>query len=313
MSDRVLITGASGFVGGAVARELVERGCEVLALARSDASAERVESSGATVVRGDVTDPASLGSLPADLDVVVHLAATPILRPGTPPRRSAFEAVRSSRIEGTRNLVRAVERAAAPRLLVSASAAAYPAGTEKHDEASPLWTDNAYGSFIPEWEAAAESDSFPSVRLRIPPLYGPTDEGGLGAVFLPALRKGKGPKVIGNPELPGSYLHLADAVRAIVACIERCDESDTLNLADDAPVTPMAFARAASEAFGAKAPGKIPAFAVRLIVGKDLLELIRVPPAVDNGRLRERTGWEPRYPDAASGWRAIAEALAPRR
>jgi nucleoside-diphosphate-sugar epimerase len=309
MGDRVLVTGASGFLGSALVRALLARGDEVHALVRSDEAARRVGSLGATVVRGDVLEPDSLASLPEGLDVAVHLAATPILRAGTPPRRSPFDLVRRSRVEGTRNLVRALERRGPPRILLSASAAAYPPGPERHAEESPLWTDNAYGAFIPEWEAAAESDAFPSVRLRISPIYGPTTEGGLGAVFLPALRAGKGPKVIGDPPDPGSYLHLEDAISAIAACASTCRETDVLNLADDAPVTPMEFARAAATAFGAKAPGKVPALVVRLVVGKDLLELIRTPPAVDGARLRNRLGWAPRYPDVIAGWKAIVTAV----
>ena len=55
--SRVFLTGGSGLIGGALAKRLVARGDEVVALARSDASARALEALGvAAVVRGDVLD-----------------------------------------------------------------------------------------------------------------------------------------------------------------------------------------------------------------------------------------------------------------
>lgn len=71
---RILVTGASGWIGSATVAELLARGHDVVGLARSDASAAAVASLGADVVRGDLTDPASLTAAAADVDAVAHLA-----------------------------------------------------------------------------------------------------------------------------------------------------------------------------------------------------------------------------------------------
>jgi nucleoside-diphosphate-sugar epimerase len=71
---RVLVTGAAGWIGSAVLRELLQGGHEVVGLVRSDASARAVAAAGGEPVRGDVTDLDALAALALDVDGVVHLA-----------------------------------------------------------------------------------------------------------------------------------------------------------------------------------------------------------------------------------------------
>jgi len=71
---RIFVTGASGWIGSAVVLELLGAGHEVVGLARSDASAQRLEAAGAVVQRGDVDDPDGLAEAAADSDGVIHLA-----------------------------------------------------------------------------------------------------------------------------------------------------------------------------------------------------------------------------------------------
>jgi nucleoside-diphosphate-sugar epimerase len=71
---RIFVTGASGWIGSAVVPELLGSGHDVVGLARSDASAQKLEAAGAMVHRGDVDDPDDLAKAANDADGVIHLA-----------------------------------------------------------------------------------------------------------------------------------------------------------------------------------------------------------------------------------------------
>ncbi len=71
---RIFVTGASGWIGSGVVPELLEVGHEVVGLARSEDSAQRLEAAGAIVQRGDLDDPDGLAKAAADSDGVIHLA-----------------------------------------------------------------------------------------------------------------------------------------------------------------------------------------------------------------------------------------------
>lgn len=117
----VFLTGGTGFVGGHVARRLVERGHRVRALVRSPALARRLDDLGAELVDGDITEPQSLAGKAAGCDTVIHLVG--IIREKPP---ATYEAVHT---RGTAHVVEEAKRAGVARFLHMSALAARVDGT----------------------------------------------------------------------------------------------------------------------------------------------------------------------------------------
>jgi dihydroflavonol-4-reductase len=117
-SDPVLVTGGSGFVGGALLARLVEDGRRVRALVRSNASARVVAAAGAESVRGDVLDFPSLRTAMDGCAVVFHVAGVNAMCLRDP------RAMDRANVEGSAEVVRAAAEAGVGRLVYTSSAAA---------------------------------------------------------------------------------------------------------------------------------------------------------------------------------------------
>lgn len=114
---RIFLTGGSGFIGGRLAARLVERGDEVVGLARSDGSAAILERRGVTPVRGDVLDPGSLVAGMAGCDLVFHVAGINSHCPEDPGHLLRVN------VEGPENVVRAAAASGVGRAVLTSSSA----------------------------------------------------------------------------------------------------------------------------------------------------------------------------------------------
>jgi dihydroflavonol-4-reductase len=114
---KVFVTGASGFIGGALAERLRERGDEVVGLARSDEAAAKVARHGATVARGNLLDEGSLAEGMAGCELTFHVAGLNTHCPADPGMQMRVN------VDGAAAAIRAAARAGVPRVVYTSSAA----------------------------------------------------------------------------------------------------------------------------------------------------------------------------------------------
>ena len=176
--DRVLVTGASGFLGSAVARALVARGLRVRALVRPTSPRDNLEGLGCDVVSGDLTDRASLGAALNGMRHLFHVAADYRFWARDP------SVILRVNVEGTRTLMQEALAAGVERIVHTSSVATLKlaGATRPVDETAPLSPDEAIGVYkrsktLAERavEAMIRDDRLPAVIVNPTTPIGPRD------------------------------------------------------------------------------------------------------------------------------------------
>jgi len=261
-AQRIVISGASGLIGTALAASLRNRGDRVLPLVRHAPQA------GTDDIPWDPATGELQGAALEEADAVVHLGGLNVASSRWTKKTKA--AIRDSRLESTRLLSRTLARLEAPPpTFICASATGYygDRGSELLTEDSPPGV-----GFLPElcraWEAATEPARHAGIRvvnLRTGIVL--SARGGALARMLPAFKAGIG-GVLGNGRQYMSWIALEDAVRVIEFALNTDDLSGPVNVVSPNPVTNREFACTLGRVLKRPAFLPLPAFAVRLLLGE---------------------------------------------
>jgi dihydroflavonol-4-reductase len=215
---RVFLTGGSGLIGGALATHLVERGDEVVAMARSDAAERKLAGVGAQVVRGDVLDEDAMAEGMAGCAFAYHVAGINTMCPTDPSQLFHVN------VRGAEAAVRAAARAGVPRVVLTSSAASLgeESGTVGN-EASPH--RGSYLSFYERSKHEGERAAFEAARragvelVAVNPssVQGPGRASGTGRIMI-AYLNGRLPAFL---DTQISLVDIADCVEGHVLGAER--------------------------------------------------------------------------------------------
>jgi dihydroflavonol-4-reductase len=217
---RVLVTGATGLVGSAVARELVARGHGVRVLARATSDVAGVEQIAAEVARGDVLDRASVARAIRGCDAVIHAAGVVGFHPGMRERLLAVNAGGAEVVLGAALDAR-VERA------VLTSSVGVVGGTREPRVADEETPSNAEALGITylvsklrgeEAALALAARGLPVVVVRPGYVIGPGGRHGTSAATLLAVARRRVPAYV---EGGTSYADVRDVARGHVEALER--------------------------------------------------------------------------------------------
>ncbi len=278
---RILLTGATGFIGSHVARALVREGHEVHAVVREQSNLERIEdlTSSLHLIKGDVLNP-SFVLQPATFDLGLHLAW--YVEPG----KYLHQPQKEDWIAASLRLANTLREGGCRRFVGTGTSFEYAPSGLPQRESSPTKPTTAYGQAKLELFEALRSIDIELAWVRPFYLYGP-DEGPrrLVPVVINSLLRGQEIKLVPG-ERVRDYLHIEDVASAICA-VASSRLTGAVNIASGVPVTVREIALKIGEALNRV----------------DLLKIGALPYAAtepiyllaDNTKLREGTGWKPRY------------------
>lgn len=299
---RILVTGASGFIGGALCAQLLEQGHDVAALVRRAGS----QPSGTRPLSGDLGDGARLRELVCDErpECVVHLAAE------IASQRSERK-LREVNVRGTASLLdactalAAAERSAGPRFVFASTVVTGDAHGALLTEGQPLPVQTPYGRSKQEGERLVLDSGLPAVVVRPSHVYGP---GGWyeGELIAQLHRPGRF-AVIGAGRNLWDVVHVDDVVSALVLSAERAAPGSIYHVADDEPITFYDFMALTASHLGLGAPRRIPAPLARVVAGRNGVDAVVRSARSSSAKLKRELGWRPRFPTAREG---VADAVA---
>ena len=282
---KVLISGASGLIGTELNLQLKAQGHQVVRLVRRPARSEEELSWSPGV---DPLDPTAL----SDIDAVVNLAGATT---GKIPWTKKYEKeLIASRLDSTKTLVDAINACPnPPQVLVSGSASGIygDQGDQWLDESSPkgegFLADLAY-----QWEEAAKLARTRVVLVRTTMVMS-KKLGALGKL-LPLIKLGIG-GALGSGKQWWAWISLEDEARAIIHLIENETASGAYNLTAPEPATCEQLIKELGRQLHRPTLFKVPAFAMRLLIGKAADELLLCSQKMKSHRL-EKTGFVFKHP-----------------
>jgi nucleoside-diphosphate-sugar epimerase len=303
---KIFVTGATGVVGRPTVKALAEAGHHVLGVARTPEKGEMVRGLGGSPVTVDLFDAEQVRDAVFGCEAIVHLATRWL------PKRWRFRGQWKEndrlRREASANLVAGATDAGIKRFIQESVTFFYADGGDRWlDESAdvdPCWISiesmHAGEEIANRW--AAETGGH-AVNLRLGSLYGPeapsTREAGEQARMRSLAVPAGGKHYI-------SPIHTEDAASAIVAALEL--PGGAYNVVDDEPMqwleyAPM-IARAVDVNMRESYPVGMPGWLYKLSHGGAASYMMRSQ-RVSNARLKQASGWAPKYANATEGWKHV--------
>lgn len=314
-SGRILVTGATGFIGVEVARQLAAAGAGLRLMIHRPHRAQYVRDYSRDTVVADLRDEASLVRALAGVDAVIHLAGRATFEP--------YALLRPTIVTGTESLARAAAAAGVARFVFASSTTVYDGAGGPADARTPSNVWSGYGRAKLDAEralaAVAATAPFATAILRLPHVYGARD-----AMFA-MVRRGLLVSP-GRGDAPFSHLHVEDAARALIRAAD-VGWHGTSPIADDRPASWREFIALIRASVPSLREVRIPATVAR--AGAALtatLARVRGRPTlltpdgvagwnrslvVAPGTLWPALGIVPRYPTIDSGVPAAARDVPP--
>ncbi|AWB24957.1 MULTISPECIES: NAD-dependent epimerase/dehydratase family protein [Methylobacterium] len=280
---RVLVTGATGLIGGAVARRLKRGGHEVVGLARSERSAAKLGGEGFTVVHGDLSDGASVADAVHGVDAVVHAAS-----PGDLNTAAYDETAVRAIIGGLRGTSK--------RFVYTSGCLVYGStGDTPATEDSPLSAVELvrFREALEREILGAADHGIHPVVIRPGWVYG--NRGGTAMMMVGAAEEHGVARYVGDGRNRWTTVHADDLADLYALALERAPAGSVFNGVHGAATPLIEIARAASE--GAGAGGRVEAWALEYArsVLWAFADAIACDQVVSGEKAERELGWRPSH------------------
>jgi nucleoside-diphosphate-sugar epimerase len=308
----VFVSGATGFIGRVVVRELLARGDRVVALTRTPRGAQILRQFGADPVFGDLLVRGPWQDRVRGVAKIVHLAQPAAF--GARITKGRAVSYRERRGIMDRNLLEVLDPTRVERVVYVAGTSYYGnLGRELRDEgATPR--PRGWGPYIaPAIEALDRyvAGGLPIVTAFPGYVYG--DGSWFREYVWRPLRAGGKVSVLGGRSRMASPVHVGDCARALVCLLDSGAVGARYFVVDDEPLEWSAFHARAAEAMGVPLRvRRVPTIALRLLVGNVVVDSILSDANLSNARLKA-LGFALRFPSSREGLRDVVAGARPFR
>ena len=301
---KVFVTGGTGMVGWGVLHALKEAGHEVVGLTHRDAGIAELQKRGATGVKGDMSDPATVAAHVRDADAVIHLAENfPQGVRMNAARVKALADADTAALDALMNAMTPKTRA----FIYTSGAFIYGDCPAPVTESAPLRPHSLVVFKARNDERvleAARAGKVPGMTTRLGMVYGPLGKF-MDNVLKNPLKKKKGAALPPGGQL-ASMIHAYDVGRAYVKMIEAPRPGEAYNLGDTRPVSSIEVATKVAELCGAPKPAVAPGFIIKLVLGQ-LAEPLMSSHPLNSNKVREHFKLDWLYPTIDQGFPATIE------
>ena len=306
----LFMTGATGYIGGAIIELAVPEGYEVHGLSRTVEGDAKLRALGATPVRGDLTTLDVLRRESKAADVVMHLAFIHDFSNQTPYKE--ILAIDAAAVDAMAEGLKGTDK---PFVISSGSAvaAADPEGNET-DEDSPLWEKPIIDRIKSERHALRlKNEGVRVIAIRLAPfVYGRGGKGFLWLQMRAAVTNGEA-LYIDQGAVRSSDVHVEDAARLYLLAAEKAKPGDVFNCTGSTNITYKELAEAIGEV--TKVPARsISRAEAEKTLGPFLAQFFLLENRASSRKAKEQLKWQPkgadRLTDATKGsYVAVAEQL----
>ena len=286
LDSKILVTGATGFIGSKLVDDLINEGFDVTSLVRDRQKANPKSK----IIEGDLTDPKM--KIEGNFDTVFHLASH------TPLERNK-KTLKKVNLEGTKNLFEQIKSKTKSLVYISGMGVfGEPKNTV--DESSPLKPNTDFVKIRLEaqnfLEEECKKNNIDFTVVYFGDVYGKT--GWFNDMLIQRLGK-KTFKIPGSGDYVKGFVHVDDAVGSMIAIQKKKAFNEKYIVVDSNPISFKDFVNYTAEKINAKKPGSVPMFLAKAVMGGDLIKLLTTPITASNEKIKKI--YDFKFPDYKKG------------